>query len=219
MPSSVSISISHMGATALLVQSGGPLSVDVQSRYWAYDQACKALEGVVETVLGMHSLLVYLTPDCDPMRMKVELEQLWQRTKPRQIEGRLVEIPVIYGGETGMDLSELADSCSLSVDEVVALHSEPDYVAFALGSQPGFAYLGGMNSRLTTPRRAQPRLSVQEGSVVIGGAQAGVIAKTSPSGWHVIGKTELSFFDETKQSPSLIMPGDRIRFVVQELIA
>lgn len=208
-----------MGATALLVQSGGPLSVDVQSRYWAYDQACKALEGVVETVLGMHSLLVDLAPDCDPIRMKIELEQLWQRTKPQQIDGRLVEIPVIYGGETGMDLSELADYCGLSVDEVVALHSKPDYVAFALGSQPGFAYLGGMNPRLTTPRRAQPRLSVQEGSVVIGGAQAGVIAKTSPSGWHVIGKTELSFFDETKRSPSLIMPGDRIRFVVQELIA
>nr|WP_319483398.1 5-oxoprolinase subunit PxpB [uncultured Cohaesibacter sp.] len=215
----VSISISHMGASALLVQSEGPLLLAVQRRYWAYDKACSQLDGVKETVLGMHSLLVCLKPDHDPLAMKATLAALWNETGPEDIAGRLVEIPVVYGGDTGVDLTELAARCGLSVDEAVALHSGPDYIAFALGSQPGFAYLGGLDPKLATPRRAQPRLSVEQGSVVIGGAQAGVISKTSPSGWHVIGKTDLAFFDENAEAPSLIMPGDSIRFIVQDIKA
>lgn len=167
----------------------------------------------------MHSLLVCLKPDRDPLAMQATLAALWNEIRPEDIAGKLVEIPVVYGGETGVDLPELAAHCGLSVDETVALHCKPDYVAFALGSQPGFAYLGGMDPKLATPRRAQPRLSVEKGSVVIGGAQAGVISKTSPSGWHVIGKTDLAFFDENAEAPSLIMPGDSIRFTVQDIKA
>ncbi len=208
-----------MGATALLVQSDGPLSNDIQRRYWAFDKACEGLCEVVETVLGMHSLLVCLDPDCDPLEMQSVLEGLWGDTEPQDIEGRIIEIPVVYGGETGVDLPELVKHSGLGIDEVIALHSGADYVAYALGSQPGFAYLGGMDPRLAMPRRTQPRLSVDEGSVVIGGAQAGVISRTSPSGWHIIGKTDLSFFDEQRDAPSLIVPGDTIRFVVKDVKA
>ena len=34
-----------------------------------------------------------------------------------------------------------------------------------------------------------------------------------PGGWHLIGRSPLSFFDPTAERPSLLAAGDRVRFV------
>ena len=101
----------------------------------------------------------------------------------------------------------------LSVAQVVRLHSSGEYTVYFLGFQPGFAYLGGMDPRLTTPRRQQPRVAVPAGSVGIGGQQTGVYPRTSPGGWQLIGHTPLSLFDPALEPASLLLPGDAVRFV------
>ncbi|GGG83917.1 allophanate hydrolase [Salipiger pallidus] len=208
--------VSEMGESALLIQSGGPMSLDVQRLYWALDRSCRDLPGVTETVLGVHSLLVRFDPQAEVAETAARLQDLWNETRPADGQGRLVEIPVHYGGE---DLTELAACHDLRIDEVIALHTAPIYTVFALGSQPGFPYLGGLDPRLATPRRSSPRQRVDEGSVVIGGEQAGVIARTSPSGWHIIGATQVSLFDHARDEPALLQPGDRLRFSVEEVSA
>ncbi len=47
--------------------------------------------------------------------------------------------------------------CSLSVDQLIALHSGTTYHAYMLGFLPGLAYLGDLPEKLVLPRRNAPR--------------------------------------------------------------
>ena len=105
----------------------------------------------------------------------------------------------------------------LTPAEVVKQHCAAEYQVFFMGFQPGFAYLGGLPEALATPRRAQPRTRVPAGSVGIGGSQTGVYPASSPGGWQLIGHTRLKLFDPTAAQPTLLQPGDRVRFVCEEL--
>ena len=94
---------------------------------------------------------------------------------------------------------------------VIALHAGRTYRIYMLGFLPGFPYLGGLDSRLFTPRLDTPRTSIPAGSVGIGGQQTGIYPMESPGGWQLIERTPLTLF-----SPSQPLPyaaGDRIRFV------
>ena len=127
-------------------------------------------------------------------------------------KGRVVEIPVAYGGEFGPDIGFVAEYNGLTVEEVVEIHSKPLYRVYMLGFVPGFAYLGGMDERITTPRLEKPRLKVPAGSVGIAGKQTGWYAIESPGGWRLIGRTPLKTFNPMESPPSLVLPGDYVRF-------
>lgn len=126
---------------------------------------------------------------------------------------RIVEIPVRYGGAFGEDLDTAASLLGLVSDEVIARHSAPLYTVAMIGFAPGFPYLSGLDSALALPRLATPRTRVLAGSVGIGGAQTGIYPRESPGGWRLIGRTPLRLFDPQRASPSLLAPGDRVRFV------
>ena len=125
---------------------------------------------------------------------------------------RVVEIPVCYGGELGPDLDDVARMHGLSPDDVVRLHSEPEYLVYMIGFMPGFAYLGGLPERIATPRRKTPRTAVPAGTVGIGGRQTGVYPLVSPGGWNLIGRTPVKIFDIARAEPTLLATGDRVRF-------
>jgi KipI family sensor histidine kinase inhibitor len=132
--------------------------------------------------------------------------------------GRLVAIEVTYGGEFGPDLAEIAAQLKMSLPELVRRHSQVEYRVAMLGFAPGFPYLLGLDPALATPRLAQPRLKVAAGSVGIGGAQTGIYPREGPGGWRLIGRTEVQLFDPARDPPSLLQPGDRLRFVAREVI-
>jgi KipI family sensor histidine kinase inhibitor len=127
-------------------------------------------------------------------------------------EGREVEIPVCYGGDFAPDLPELADRLDMQPEEVVRRHSARPYTVHFLGFLPGFPYLGGMDPRLATPRRPEPRPRVDAGSVGIAGGQTGVYPLPSPGGWNLIGKTPLPLFRASDPHPARLQPGDTVRF-------
>ncbi len=127
-------------------------------------------------------------------------------------EGRVVEVPVCYGGELGPDLDAVAALHGLAADEVVRLHAAGEYRVHMVGFVPGFPYLGGLHPRLHTPRRESPRTSVPRGSVGIGGGQTGIYPVESPGGWQLIGRTPLRLFDAHVEPPALLRAGDVVRF-------
>ena len=131
-------------------------------------------------------------------------------------EARTVEIPVCYGGEFGPDLEDVAEHAGLTSEEVVRLHSGALYDVCFLGFTGGFAYLGGMPPELSMPRLATPRHRVEAGSVGIAGGQTGVYPTVTPGGWRLIGRTPLSMFDPKAAQPTLVLPGDSVRFVAIE---
>ena len=124
----------------------------------------------------------------------------------------IVEVPVCYGGEFGPDLEEVAQHAGMSAAEVIALHSNSNYIVHAVGFAPGFPYLGGLPEKLQTPRRATARTSVPAGSVGIGGKQTGIYPIASPGGWQLIGRTPLALFQPARNPPSLVRVGDHVKF-------
>jgi KipI family sensor histidine kinase inhibitor len=128
-------------------------------------------------------------------------------------EAPAMEIPVCYGDEFGPDLTEAAQLCGISTDELISRHTAAIYTVAMIGFAPGFPYLLGLDESLTLPRLATPRTRVPAGSVAIGGAQTGIYPRESPGGWRLLGRTPRVLFDAVREPPSLLSPGDRVRFV------
>jgi KipI family sensor histidine kinase inhibitor len=162
----------------------------------------------------MNNLTVELEPEApDADGLLQALLAGWHESSAESVSSRRIEIPVRYGGAAGCDLDEVARHTGLSVADVVRLHSSAEYTVYFLGFQPGFAYLGGMDPRLATPRRKEPRPAVAAGSVAIGGGQTGIYPSVTPGGWQLIGHTSLRLFAPAGDRPSLLLPGDTVRFV------
>ncbi len=209
-----------VGETAFTVEFGQTISEPLNRRVHALDAVLRAdpPPGLRETVPTYRSLLVVYDPVAvDGDEMAAYLRRIAQAVPDSlaAAQGRLMEIPVRYGGEDGPDLEAVAAHCGLSPDEVVRRHTGGAYTVAMLGFAPGFAYLLGLPPSLTTPRLATPRLEVPAGSVGIAGAQTGLYALSTPGGWRLIGRTPLTLFDPNRQPPFTLRAGDRIRFVAQ----
>ncbi|HST29868.1 MAG TPA: 5-oxoprolinase subunit PxpB [Chthoniobacterales bacterium] len=123
-----------------------------------------------------------------------------------------IEIPVCYDREFGFDLDDVAQSNGLDRNEVIDLHSGGDYRVHCIGFIGGFPFLGGLPTKLATPRRDTPRKEVPAGAVGIGGKQTGIYPIKSPGGWNIIGRTPLRLFDPQRNPPGLLRAGDHVRF-------
>lgn len=123
---------------------------------------------------------------------------------------RTIEIPVIYDGE---DLAYVADYHQISESQVIALHTTPTYRVYMMGFLPGFAYMGGLDARIATPRRSTPRTKVPAGSVGIAGNQTGIYPSESPGGWQLIGRTELQLYTPNATEITLLKAGDLVKFI------
>jgi KipI family sensor histidine kinase inhibitor len=168
-------------------------------------------------ILNLHPAYASLLIDFDPRRhthAQIEAlvrECLATRQAP-DVPHRLVEIPVQFGGESGPDLEDVAHHTGLTAERVVELFTAVEYLVYFVGFSTCFPYLGGLPEELATPRLSAPRKHVPEGSVAIGGAQAGVYPMASPGGWRLIGRTPLRLFDAQATPPPLLRMGDRVRF-------
>ena len=125
----------------------------------------------------------------------------------------VIEIPVHYGGDGGPDLAAVATFAGCSEQDVITRHSGRTYRVYMLGFVPGFAYMGRVEASLAAPRHRVPRERVPAGSVGIAGLQTGVYPVDSPGGWQLIGRTDTVMFDPNRARPSLLAPGDAVRFV------
>lgn len=205
-----------LGDAGLTVEFGDQIAPAINDRALAFTRAVEAERwaGLLEIVPTYRSATVYF----DPGSVKVaSLEKRLQdlaTSLPRipMRKRRVVEIPVLYGGDYGPDLEGIADATGLSPQQVVALHTSVEYRVYMLGFSPGFPYLGQVPDAIAVPRFAEPRSRVPAGSVGIAGLQTGIYPQESPGGWRLIGRTPLRLYDATRSKPFLLQPGDRVRF-------
>ncbi len=204
-----------VGDAAVTVELGSGIDPDLAARVRALDRALlrESFPGFREAVPTYRSLLVLY----DPGRIRfadVRAHMLARAQAPAEREepGSLHRIPVLYGGEAGPDLAEVARACGLSEADVVVQHSSTEYIALMLGFRPGFAYLGALPEKLALARLATPRVRVPAGSVAVAGRQTAIYPVASPGGWRLLGRTSVRPFDPVREPPSLIAPGDRVRF-------
>lgn len=183
----------------------------------------KPFTGFIELVPAYTTLTVYYNPwilsekgQHNPYQKVVTLLQKMVIKAPAQTTGsgsRTVEIPVCYGGSFGPDLKFVAEHAQLTPEEVVTLHAKGKYTVYMIGFAPGFPYLGGMNSKISAPRKEAPRAVIPAGSVGIAGKQTGIYPMETPGGWQLIGRTPLTLFDPNRERPSLLQAGDTVKFI------
>jgi KipI family sensor histidine kinase inhibitor len=169
-------------------------------------------------ILNLHPAYASVLIDFDPRRhthLQIEalVRQCLETPGPPPPPPRTMEISVNFEGDHGPDLNDVARHTGLSPERVVELFSAAEYLVYFVGFATCFPYLGGLPPELATPRLSAPRKQVPEGSVAIGGSQAGVYPLASPGGWRLIGRTSLRLFDAQAEPPAMLRMGDRVRFV------
>lgn len=220
-----------VGEAALMVEFGKGINPETNKKVKALADYLdkRPLPGMLEYVSAYSSVTVFFNPALVKQFQKEQLHlqpkllayqvlaDLLKEVLSKLDNGvvskpRTVEIPVCYGGEFGPDLAYVAEHNNITMEEVIEIHSQGQYLVYMIGFAPGFPYLGGMSEKIATPRRPSPRLEIPAGSVGIAGMQTGVYPITTPGGWQLIGRTPLSLFRPQDECPSLLQAGDLIRF-------
>ncbi|KZE89326.1 5-oxoprolinase/urea amidolyase family protein [Microbacterium sp. TNHR37B] len=124
--------------------------------------------------------------------------------------GAPVDLPVVYDGE---DLVDLATELGTTPDALAACHSAASWTVAFTGFAPGFGYLVSADWPFLVSRRSTPRTRVPAGSVAVAGEFSGAYPRDTPGGWQLIGTTSARLFDPAAAVPTLLAPGDRVRFV------
>jgi len=205
-----------MGDRSFLVELGDTISPDVNRRVQRLVLQLRqaSLPGVREIAPGYRSLLVVYDPlTIAPAELKERITEVAARHGSAGLPpAKLLTVPVFYGGDYGPDLERVVGHLGISDDEVVRLHTETIYRVYMIGFTPGYPYLGELPAALAVPRRSTPRTRVPKGSVGIAQRQTGIYPVESPGGWQIIGWTPIELFDPSRQPPSLLEMGDRVKF-------
>jgi inhibitor of KinA len=211
--------ISPLGDSALTVDFADEFSDRDRLLARAFS-AASAIEranipGIVDITSAYQSVAIFF--DQSRIEENVSIEDairsaIGSTSRRPSIRGRRIEIPVCYDNEFALDLARVAAETKLTADTIIALHASGKYVVACIGFMPGFPFLAGLDEKLQVPRLATPRTKVPAGSVAIANAQAGIYPSESPGGWNVIGRTSITLFDPRKNPPTLLRPGDRVRF-------
>lgn len=208
--------ILNAGDSCIVIEFGSTISLEINGQV---QNLCRSLKdknirGIKELIPTYRSLAIYFDPLEIPLdKLKETLTALSETSiEKAALGGKLLLIPVCYGGELGPDIENVAKHNNLTVEEVIKIHTRPDYYCYMLGFTPGFSYLGGMDERIATPRLETPRTLIPAGSVGIAGKQTGIYPIDSPGGWQLIGRTPLKMFDPASENPTLIEAGYWVRF-------
>ncbi|WP_280769545.1 5-oxoprolinase subunit PxpB [Salipaludibacillus daqingensis] len=205
-----------VGDQAIRIAFGETISKETNRAIRAFCELLKKskLDEVIEWVPSYSAVTVYYKPtEIRYAKIVQKMEELLTQLIEMDLPpAKRVIVPVCYEGKFAPDLEEVAKYHQLSVDEVIKIHTNGDYLIYMLGFTPGFPYMGGMSKEIATPRLENPRSLVPAGSVGIAGEQTGIYSLDTPGGWQVIGRTPLVLYDGKRENPSLFEAGDHVRF-------
>jgi len=212
------VNIHVAGENALIIYFGDKadpkISAQVQQ---AVDLLSVTLKDrLIDLVPSYASLLVVFDPlRCDHLAVRKMIREALQAISlknDRPSEGKVIELPVYYSLESGPDLAIISERTGLSIDEIIAIHQQGEYLVYAIGFAPGFAYLGEVDERIASPRLATPRLKVPRGAVGIADRQTAVYPAVSPGGWNLVGLCPERMFNPETQPTMPVQVGDRVKF-------
>lgn len=208
--------IKSIGDKGLVIIFEYKIDIKVNQKVKALKDAIdkKNIKGVIETVMSYNELALYYRPELIRYKnLKLIVEETYSSLKEEIDVNRTgIEVPVVYGGEYGPDLQEVADYEGLTVEEVIKKHTETYGYVYAIGSMPGTPYIGADNETFKIPRRKRPRLSAPARSMVIQTNQTTLLPVDQPTGWNIIGSTPIEIFDAVKENHCTLNPGMWVKF-------
>ena len=192
-------------------------AIDAQRNQWSWLKECvpsyDSLLVVFDMALidshGVYQALHALSDTSEFARSK-------GANSVNSVEGTsaVIEIPVWYGAPHASDLSVVSKKTSLSIDEIIELHTSVTYKVYAVGFAPGFAYMGDIPEAMNCARLGTPRKRVPKGAVAIADRQTAVYPSESPGGWNLLGITSFDMLLHSEEhSESRLKAGDIVKFV------
>jgi KipI family sensor histidine kinase inhibitor len=215
------LAVIPLGDSAAYVEFSATLDLEVNSVVQRLGLVIlkRQVPWVRDVVPALGGLALHFDPDnaefpARPLEeaLALVLDALKPALSEKDNPGSEVVLPVCYEPEFALDLDEVAKKAGLAPEEVTHRHVSGEYRVLMMGFAPGHAYMGGLDGKLAVPRRASPRAVVPAGSVAIANEQTVVYPYAISGGWNVIGRTPMVLFDATRARPSLLWPGDRVRF-------
>ncbi len=204
------------GDSALIIKAGDDISIETNGivRKLMARLEPEKIKGIIDFIPAYNELMVCYDPAVIGYKTLLDtVALLADDIETVELkESGIIHVPVLYGGEYGEDISEVATLHNLSKEDVIHIHSSPNYLVYMLGFTPGFCYLGGMDEKISTPRKQKPRKKIPAGAVGIAGHQTGIYPIESPGGWQLIGRTPLRLFDPGRTPEFLFQAGDHIKF-------
>jgi len=205
------------GDSAISVQLGDAISLEInqQVRMLCTSLEQDPIDGVMEVVPTYASLMIHYKPEV--IRYESLVEMLKRRVnymRPTEhAKRKITEIPICYGGELGPDFDDCAAIENVSAEELIRMHSEPEYYVYMLGFAPGHAYMARFNYPFHFKRRETPRLKIAARSIVVQENLSNLIPFEQPCGWNIIGATPLNICDYSKEEPFLVHSGEWARYI------
>ncbi len=210
----------RLSGDAYLLVEYGELVLDLNLRFRAHflEQAIisKHIEGLLETVPGVRSLLIKYDGLQLPLKKLLEtlksIEKELPPVKGLEISSRVVHLPIAFHDRWTLDA--IAQYISSVRDEAPYLPDNVEFVARCNGLENiekvaayltstqimviglGDVYLGAPCAvpldpryRLVTPKYNPARMFTPEGAVGIGGAFICIYPMESPGGYQLVGRT------------------------------
>ena len=212
--------LSPFGDAAVYAEFGDKLDLETNQSLQALAAALRARElpWIRDVVPALCGIAVHFDPDHPelptPVLEKFEalLQEAFKSASKFEDSGRVVEVPVCYDPVFALDLDEVSSVTRVAKQDVRKLHAASKHLVLMVGFSPGQPYIGGLDAKLSVPRRATPRTQIPAGSVGIANVQTCVYPYETPGGWNIIGRTPVKVFDAAREPASLFSPGDRVRF-------
>ncbi|MBD0399869.1 5-oxoprolinase subunit PxpB [Flammeovirga sp. EKP202] len=204
--------VKRFGEKSLIIQFENIISIPVHQQVKNYYKYLlqSSMEGIKSISPAYNSITLIYDPFVTSFdKLKLEIENI-EIDGDKELEQKVIEIPVCYATSLGLDIEEVAQSKNISIDEIIHLHTAPHYTVYMLGFSPGFMYLGGLDPQLFTPRKKTPRLQIPAGAVGLADQQTGIYPSATPGGWQIIGQTPVPIF-QVNEKP-LVRMGDQIKF-------
>jgi inhibitor of KinA len=203
------------GDTAMVVEFGDEIDRTLSERVLRLAEQIRgaAIAGVIETVPTFRSLMVHYDPlATSGTRLADDIRALVGGVASRARRRRLWRLPACYAPNCAPDLPAVAERTGMRAADVIERHARTRFHVYMIGFVPGYPYMGDLPPELQLPRRADPRTRVPAGSIAIASSLTAVYPVESPGGWHLIGATPVRLFDSSWEHPSLLAPGDAVRF-------
>ena len=216
-----SLHLSPLGDAAVYAEFGNTLDLELNRSLQALAAAIRAREvpWIRDVVPALCGIALHFDPfhaefpDDELEACRALLDECFKSASKFEDSGRTVEVPVCYDLVFALDMEEVAAATKLSAQSIQKLHTSTKHWVLMVGFSPGQPYIGGLDPKLSVPRRVTPRTRTPMGSVAIANAQTAVYPYETPGGWSIIGRTPLTVFDPARDPASLFAPGDRVRFI------
>ena len=205
--------ISQYGESAVLIQFNKEISIGVHQEVRVVYEGLRkqAFKGVKAVIPAYNSItLLYESALLNLKGIKSIVKEVIQNFDLNLLSSYQIEIPVCYDPSFAIDKEAVLNETKLSWEEIVSIHSSPQYLVYMLGFVPGFLYLGGLDERLFIPRLDEPRLKVESGSIGLASNQTGIYPMAISGGWKIIGRTPIDLLELSKTVK--IEMGDFVKF-------